>query len=300
MRALALAALVFTALGAAAGCSTPHYGNGHLQCGPAAPACPSGFYCASDSHCWLTDSGPPGAGADLAVTTPSDLAGLLLDLASGDLAVGPSKCTGSMAILCEPFESALLLNGWSMSTTNGSITVDSTRPFRGASSLHSTIQASAAHTSPHADAHEMKSFPVLGVLYARVWAYYPSPLSPQFQQFLNFTDAGTTGISVATDSGKVTLDDYAGAVYQSSATKLPLDRWTCIQFQMSQGSPAGSVEVSVDGALLTDLPQTAIATPTAVNLILGVDFDANNAAVSAYEAWFDELIIDNKPINCND
>lgn len=277
------------------GCHAPDYGSGHLQCAPSG-ACPSGFYCAADQHCWLDGSGPM-AGADLAAP-PTDLAGL--DLAGADFSSGGnSKCSGANVLLCESFETPLVLAGWSQSTRNGSLAIDNTHAFRGNSSLRSTIQSSGAGTSPFATVNQTKIFPVIGVLYARVYVFFPSPLAPQFEQFLNFTDSGSTGISVATDTGAVTLDDYAGSVYVPTTTQLPLDRWVCVQFDMSQGSPSGVVQISVDGNLLNDLPPMA-PTPTAVNMFVGLDFNANNAAVPAYSAWFDELIVDNKPISCSD
>ncbi|HEX9101639.1 MAG TPA: hypothetical protein VF997_05515, partial [Polyangia bacterium] len=122
---------------------------------------------------------------------------------------------------------------------------------------------------------------------------------PSFEQFLNFTDSGTTGYSVATDSGKVTFDDYAGNVYQTSATLMPLDRWACVQLDVQQGSPASAIHVSVDGKLLADLPSTA-ATTTAAGVSLGLDFFGNTAAIPPYDAWFDEIIIDNKPTTCDE
>jgi hypothetical protein len=285
-----LALLVVAVTG---GCHAPTYVSGHLQCA-ANGACPNGFYCADDLHCWLNGSSPPG-GQDLASTPPSDFAGLILDLADGN----PSKCTNANVLFCDGFETTLTMNGWGQSLHNGTLAIDNTRAFRGKSSLRSSIQASAANTSPHATLHESSSFPVAGVLYARVYVYFPSPLASQFEQFLNFTDSGSTGISVDTDTGKVTLDDYAGAVYQPSMTRLPLDRWVCVQFQMSQGSTVGAVQISIDGMPLTDLSPT-VPTPTAVGMILGVDFDSNNAAVPAYDAWFDEIIVDKNPISCSD
>jgi hypothetical protein len=282
----------------AAGCHVPDYGSGDLQCSPSGE-CPAGFHCASDQHCWLDGSGPSTGGEDLSMATASDLAGLVLDLAGADLGPAPARCSGSSALLCESFETPLLLAGWSQSAHNGSVSIDTSRAFRGKSSLRSSIQASALNTSPYATVNQSKIFPILGTLYARVWVYFPSPLSAQFEQFLNFTDSGGTGLSLATDTGAVTLNDYAGGVYVMSMTKLPLDRWVCVQFDMVQGATTGAMHVTIDGKLLSDLPPVA-PTPTAVNLILGVDFNSNNAAIPAYDAWFDELIVDNKPISCAD
>ena len=127
-----------------------------------------------------------------------------------------------------------------------------------------------------------------------------SGLPASFEQFLNFADNGSTGYSVATDSGKVTLDDYAAGVYVGSATTMPLDCWACVQFEIQQTAGAqGTIHVRVDGTLLSDLPQTATTT-IAVNLSLGLDFYGNTVAIPVYDAWFDELILDNKPTTCEE
>jgi hypothetical protein len=292
--AVALAVAIMFA--ATAGCSAPDYGNGHLQCAPG-EVCPSGFYCAADARCWRTGSGPDG---DLGTNgTASDFAGDLLDLTTS--AGGPSKCGGNSGVLfCEGFETSLLLGGWSQTGQNGKPTLDTSRAFRGSSSLHSHVDASAASVSPHASISETRTFPVSGTLYARVWVYFPSPLPVPFEQFLNLTDASSGGTAVATDDGAVTLDNYSGAVYQRSATRMPLDRWACVQLDFAQAGPGtGAIHIHVDGALLTDLPQSGIVT-SAAKLILGLDFFNNSAPVPIYDAWFDELIVDDKPTSCDE
>jgi len=298
MRSRALVAALAACSAVAAGCTSPSYGNGHLQCGPAS-ACPSDFYCASDQHCWRNGSGPPG-GDDLAVGSNDDL-GSLIDLAStGDLAEGVSSCASlSGVILCDGFEKPLVLSGWGISGSNGMPSIDTTRAYRGASSLHAHINGAPVMTGPVALVHRSDIFPISGTMYARVWVYFTTGLPPSFEQFLNFADNGSTGYSVATDSGKVTLDDYtAGGPYQASTTAMPLDRWACIQFEVQQqASPTGTIHIRVDGQLLADLPQTAVTTP-AVNLSVGLDFYGNAAAIPVYDAWFDELIVDNKPTTC--
>lgn len=301
----ALASFVLAA--AALGCTAPDYGNGHLQCAPSG-ACPSGFYCATDQRCWLDGSGPSGNGGDGGVpdlAAPADFAGVTLDLASIDLGGGPSKCAGSSALLCENFEGSLATNGWLNDNTTGcTATIDTTRAFRGSSSLKSHIAASAAMTSPHAVIDTIKPYPILGIIYGRVWAYFSPSLpsmSSQYEQFFNFTATDGSGVSVATDTGNVTLDDYAGTMlYVRSSTPMPLDRWTCIQFIMSEGSATGALSVSVDGVPLQDLTGSG-PTPTIDKLYLGLDFASpNNSAIPAYDAWFDELIVDNKQVGCSD
>lgn len=283
----------------AGGCTAPDYGSGHLQCAPTGE-CPTGFYCASDVHCWRTGTGPSGGNGDLAMSAAGDLGSQPGDLASGnDLAPAPSTCGSLMGVLfCDGFEGPLIGSGWSASASNGLPTRDTSRAFRGAASLHSHINGAQAMAGPVAVLHRSDLFPIAGTIYARVWVYFTSGIPVSFEQFLNFADNSTTGYSIATDHGKVTLDDYAAGVYQSSATLMPLDRWACVQFEVEQGNPMAAIHVRVDGQVLSDLPQTAAAT-VAVNMSLGLDFYGNTAAIPPYDAWFDELIIDTKPTTCD-
>jgi hypothetical protein len=301
MRALVAAMLVVAVAvcsALAGGCTQPSYGNGHLQCGPAS-ACPSGFYCASDQHCWSKGSGP---GGELGVGGNDDLGSLDGDLgAAVDLAPNPSTCASLSGVLfCDGFEKSLIASGWSASGSNGMPSIDTSRAYRGASSLHSHINGAPIMAAPVALLHRSDLFPILGTMYARIWVYFTSGLPPSFEQFLNFADNASTGYSVATDLGKIALNDYiTSGPYQRSVTAMPLDRWACIQFEVQQGSAAGTIRILLDGQLLADLPQTAVTTPAA-NLSVGLDFYGNSAAIPQYDAWFDELIIDNKPTTCGE
>jgi hypothetical protein len=289
----------------AVGCTSPKYGNGHLQCAPG-DVCPSGFYCAADEHCWQNGTGPVADGGeldlampavdDLASASPTDLTTMMM----ADLAPAPSTCAslGGTVRFCDGFENAIAGSGWTVAASNGTATRDTTRAYRGVASLHSHISGAPVMAAPVALLHRSDLFPIAGTLYARVWVYFTSGLPANFEQLLNFADNGSTGYSVATDHGKVTLDDYAAAVYQSSATLMPLDRWACVQFEIQQQAGAtGNIRIRVDGQLLSDLPQTATTT-IAVNVSLGLDFYGNSDAIPVYDAWFDELIIDSNPTTC--
>ena len=293
----AVSAIVVGVLALVAGCTAPDYGNGHLQCAPSG-ACPAGFYCAGDQRCWRDGSGP-GA-ADLASSAADDLGPGPTDLGAADLAPAPSSCSSLTGVLfCDGFEKSLVLSGWSTSASNGTPSRDTSRAYRGAASLHAHISGAAAMGAPVALLHRSDIFPVAGTLYARVWVYFSAGLPASFEQFLNFADNSMTGFSVATDSGQIALDDYAGTLYQRSATAMPLDRWACVQFEVQQGSAAGATHVRLDGQLLGDLPQT-LPTTIAVNVSVGLDFKGNTVAIPQYDAWFDELIIDSKPTTCDE
>ena len=138
------------------GCTAPDYGDGHLQCA-AARACPAGFYCAGDDHCWRDDSGPPGgddAGADLSV--PSDLAGDVFDspVAAPTSAAAPRSAAARWrcsARASRRRSTSASTAGRKEPSANSTVTIDNTRAFRGTSSLKSHIAASGAGTSPHAE-----------------------------------------------------------------------------------------------------------------------------------------------------
>jgi hypothetical protein len=137
-----------------------------------------------------------------------------------------------------------------------------------------------------------------GTLYVRVWAYFPSSLSPDFNQFLLLADGvGANGISVATAHGHIVLNVYNNKFYKESATPIPLDRWTCLQLDAAQGSATGQIHVLLDGVPAADLSPVT-TTPSVVTLFLGDDFYANADAIGDYSAWFDEIIVDNKPVTC--
>lgn len=291
--------LLAVAVAAVAGCTSPSYGDGHLQCA-ADGACPSGFYCAADDHCWRAGSGPPAV--DLSIPAGGDdLALPVDDLATADLAIPSSSCASlsGTVLFCDGFENDFASSGWTASGSNGMPTRDTTRVYRGAASLHSHISGAPAMAGPVALLHRADLFPITGTIYARVWVYFTSGLPDSFEQPLNFADNVATGYSVATESGKVTLNDYAAGVYQRSATAMPLDRWACLQFEVEQPSAAGAIHIRVDGNLLADLPQTAMTT-AAVNFSVGLDFFGNAVAIPAYDAWFDELLIDDKPTTCDE
>jgi hypothetical protein len=286
-----LACVAVAALAAAAGCTKPDYGDGHLQCAPSTRICPSGFYCAADDHCWRNGSGPPAGMSDGDLATPP------LDLAAADLSVIPSNCASSSALLCESFESPLM--GWSQSVTNGTAARDTTRAYRGTSSLRAHVSASAAMTGPSANIAETRTFPVAGTLYVRMWAFFPSGLPTDFNQFFVVADNGNSGISLATANGYFVLNNFTvPKYYHQSSTPVPLDRWVCIQFDAPQAG--GAIHVAIDGTPMSDLGQTLAPVPAISEAAFGSSFYNNTNPIPDYDAWFDEIIVDNKPTTCDE
>jgi len=54
MRSLCLFGLL-----AIAGCFSPRYENGKLQCSAGPHSCPDGYHCAIDHRCWARNQDPP-------------------------------------------------------------------------------------------------------------------------------------------------------------------------------------------------------------------------------------------------
>jgi hypothetical protein len=113
MRVFALIALALTA----AGCFSPDYQSGHLQCS-GAQDCPPGFHCASDNRCYRAGEEPDLAvleSPDLGMTT--DLGGADLTGASEDLA-SPPDLTPPPPVLYPP-AAVLISSGGGSGVKNG-------------------------------------------------------------------------------------------------------------------------------------------------------------------------------------
>ncbi|HZS36053.1 MAG TPA: hypothetical protein VFF06_04465 [Polyangia bacterium] len=255
----------------AGGCSAPEYGDGHLRCATSGRACPDNFFCASDQHCWRLGSGPGDGGA-----------------------AGPSLCAPGLALLCDGFEAAALDPQW---TPDGA-TLDTTRAYRGSSSVHLHTAAAGAGTDPSADLRESRTFPITGTAYVRLWTYFQSPFPPAFDQIINFLDTGSGGASFSIKNGFAVDNDYAGSGYAESTTvSVPLDRWTCLQMQIGQRGATGDIRLFVDGQEAADAALTGTTTTPMRAVVLGPDF-FGNPAIGAADVWIDEVIVDDKPTTC--
>lgn len=271
---------------AVAGCTSPSFGNGHLQCAANGRACPSGFYCAGDGHCWRTGTSPPSR----------DLAD---DLASGgDLATLPSRCAGLNVLLCDGFEAATLDAQWMPQTTLGSVALDATRAFRGTTSLHLHHDATAATTRIQAGIRETRTFPIATTIYLRAWMYFSTPAFPPNIQALQVNDTAGGGVSYVIDHGHPGVNDYftPPSYGVSASTLVPIGRWTCLQLDITQTGTSGTINVSLDGTLIDVSPWSGTT-----GAVAGATFSLGlymPPALPAEDLWLDEVIVDNKPTTC--
>ncbi|MDB4967644.1 MAG: hypothetical protein JWN44_3333 [Myxococcales bacterium] len=298
IEAVARFGLLACLVAVAGACSLPTYGDGRLQCASVGRACPDDFYCsAADQRCWRTGSGP-----DLAPEPTSDLATSSTDLAGADLGVPASLCPVGVK-LCDGFEAATLDARWQKGQSSGVVALDTTRSYRGQSSVHVHTNAVAAGLND-VDATIVAStpLPLTGTVYTRVWLYLKTPQPATTGQIVNFLDSNMGGMSYVVESGgKPGINDYAAPVSYaaSSTTTVPFDRWTCLQMQIAQTGATGNISISVDGTLVADAMLTGATTPALTRVAFGLDY-YQPPAIAAQDAWIDEIIVDDKPISCSD
>jgi hypothetical protein len=221
------------------------------------------------------------------------------DSGGGD-AGAPVSCTAGM-LICDSFEQGLATIGWNRGSLNGAIEADTTRAYRGTTSIHvHTNPIAGTSTNPRAIMYSGQGLPITGTLHARAWIYVQGPHAPgEFDQLINFADIGGDGISLGTRNGVIAANDYTDIAYAESATaQLPIDRWACMQLSIPSGT-TGTTRVYLDGTEVTDvaLPK-AIVQPEPTRIELGVQWVGTVSSWPATDVWFDELIIDDQPITC--
>lgn len=280
---------------ACAACTSPRYGSGHLRCADQEPACPSGFYCADDQRCWLTGDAP-----DLDAAT-FDGGGRDLAPAPTDAGPSPSLCgSGAMVLLCDGFEAAAIDPQWTVSQRNGAVLLDATRAYRGTRSLHVHTDPSTGLMTPDASLHETRTFPLaLGTIYLRAWVYVKGPLpSTGSVALFNLVDNAAGGVEVDSMGGHLALNDNSKPTSASiSVTRWPSDRWFCLQVALPQGAATGTVSLFLDGSELQDARLSNATLTQIVAFYFGLQ-SAVPQPLPALDAWFDEIIVDDKPTTC--
>lgn len=207
-------------------------------------------------------------------------------------------CTG---FVCDSLDGTQIDPRWTLDTNAGTITPDTTRVYRGTSSLHLHTDAiSTGTTNPRAELLTSQGFPVTGMIYARAWMYFASPMpGTPFAQMINFANTAGVGISMGERNAYVVDNDYTTPQYVPSTTvMLPLDRWTCLELAIPSGI-SGTTHVYVDGAEVTDAAASQTNQPAPDHIYLGIEWVATVTSQAAFDAWIDEIAIDTAPVPCN-
>lgn len=221
----------------------------------------------------------------------------------GDGVAIVTRCTGTTSLICDGFED-VASSPWTVITSAGGATLDSTRAHLGTSSMHVHINSiTGATVNPHALLHSSQGLAggaITGMVYARVWIYIASPhATTEFDQLVNFADVPGSGISVGTRNGVLANNDYTDGQYAESTTAiLPVDRWTCLQFEMPSGI-AGTTRVAVDDNAITDITLSkSTVQPAPDHVYIGLEWVGTVSSLPAIDAWLDEIIVDSKPTTC--
>ena len=214
----------------------------------------------------------------------------------------PSLCPIAGVGLCDGFEQPSLDPSWLTQARAGSVTVDTTRAYRGCSSLHFHTDPVATPTEPNALARNSRGsdMMVVGNVYVRAFVYVQSPHPSNFDQILNFADINGDGISTGINSGFVHTNDYTFFQSATSTLPFPLDQWVCYEMRMPSAEE-GTTEVWVSGNHLTDITLTTPAgmpQPPPDHIYIGIDFQSNASGLPALDVWIDEIMVDELPPDC--
>jgi hypothetical protein len=211
--------------------------------------------------------------------------------AGGDTSV-VSTCD-SPHVFCDGFEHGL--GAWNQDTANGgTVTVDTLHRFRGNSALHASLPAGATNIKAALTRTQSWGRPV----YIRFFVYLTSPLYPADLGLLQVQEPApsqailflyTNGFPNYVAFGSQSAPD---ASTSGPLVEVPLETWVCM-------------EVALDGTNATlrmNGGDTPLATVTFVasteNVLLNLGLHVSQSSNPAFDAWFDEVAVDNHPIGC--
>jgi hypothetical protein len=221
----------------------------------------------------------------------------------GDGGVPPSTCATSTAALCDGFEDALDLTRWRVLTQGASVTLDGTRAYRGQQSVHVALSPGGVGANLWGLLSESKTFPA-AQLHLRAWLYLAAPLPSGTAHYGGLVQAGKDVFMLRTLDGALLLVDYASNVDRTSTTaRLPVGRWVCVEWSVSNTAPSAGMTTTelrawLDGVEAGDVRFTTAAAPVD-ELQLGLAFYGADAVQPAHDLWIDEVIVDGAPIGCD-
>jgi hypothetical protein len=260
---------------------------------------------------------------------PADFAGALDDLAAlpgDDLAVGPDMAIGpdmtpppppDMAIaasacaggtqtgvgFCDGFEgndgARPSTSNWPtiVTTTGDSAVIDTSRFYRGKSSLH----LHSAGATSDLEVQETKYLPGSPLhFFLRAFVYVPSGFdnraAPIFLAEQNVDPYDGITLDLINGSFETTKTAGTDQTLQSS-TPMPTDQWVCLVWEVQAGAN-GYTNLTVGPTLANGLGGTQSINPNpsigqiALTLI-------GSTGSPARDLWVDEIIIDNKNVSCS-
>lgn len=259
--------------------------------------CPSAADPMQDAPCVVAVDLGGGGEADLSGVPPgSDLA------LPPDLAPPASGCAAAGVAFCDGFEAGVIDPHWNgLSQTNGTVTVDNTRAYRGTWSLHLHNNALAAKATADVELNEGQTFPSTH-FFVRAYVFVPSAFGSTQGDFILAEQAATPykGVALGLVNSTFQTDNSIGGVTKTSTTAMPRDQWVCVEWEVQLGA-SGSTALLVNGQAATNLggTQNLSITPAVSELGLALVTTAPpSSSVPARDLWFDEVMVNATAIGC--
>lgn len=260
--------------------------------------CPSTADPMQDAGCIVTaDLGASGGEADLAGLPPgSDLA------LPPDLAPPVTGCATAGVAFCDGFEAGVIDPHWNgVVQTNGTVTVDKTRAYRGAWSLHVHTNALAAKRSADVELDEGQTFPATH-FFVRAWVYVPSAFGTNEGDFLLVEQAASpfAGITLGLVNDTVQTANSIANLTKTSTTIMPRDQWVCVEWEVTLAA-GGATALSINGQPATNLGGTQNLSINPAPSELGLALVASappSSGLAARDLWFDEVMVNPTAIGC--
>jgi hypothetical protein len=242
----------------------------------------------------MTTTPPP----DMAMPPPPDLS------TPPDLA--PVSCP-STVVFCDDFESgAINPLTWNTDSSGlaSSATIDTTQVHSGSFSVHFQTSAVATNGTSAHFLQETQSFAGTGQnIFVRAWYYFSSADNNAVATLMTAGQNAPPHNNTALDIDHQTASIYNGfnanAYTKSAAPTIPLNKWTCLEWEISTGT--NQLHVWVNGTAvgtLTLTNQMLNQTPAINELEFGLGVYSSGAAQGALDAWVDDIIVDNSQIGC--
>jgi hypothetical protein len=207
---------------------------------------------------------------------------------------GSASCANAGAVaLCDDFESGDVdKNKWTTVETSGTSVVDTQHVHRGKYAFHSSTLAMPNVSAQLANDAIAATLPQ--GIYFRAFVYLPSGYTFPAGLFHVYSSSVDSSLGTNPATGAFLMNGAALGGY-SEFGMLRYDQWMCIEWEVLAPDGAGmhQVTVKLDGNQLTKV--TGLPSTSLTGLSLGLY--ANGDGVAG-EAWFDDVIVDSKPIGC--
>jgi hypothetical protein len=237
----------------------------------------------------------------------ADLSGAMDLSAPPDLYV-PSNCDGVSGALCDGFESGIA-GFWMSTQTLGKLSIDSTRSYRGSSSLHVHNDPFTADMGSGSDARLTETMTLNGTtppdLYLRAFMYLPAT-APDPVQLVTAVQSVTPylGVGIVMDQGDIaTYDSVSGGIYLKSVTAIPRNQWFCLQWHAHLATDTtGYMQIFIDGQEVTAVrgSEPTEPSPSLAAISIGASFYNPPVDNPAFDLWVDEVEIGTSLIQCSD